>query len=113
MRRACLLLLIVFMLALDVRARAALLPGNDLGALSDAITELDLERAQKLARAIDAQTPQFLLERARLLVYLGDCVNAMAVLSNPAVTESKEGAQLSQIARTCAHATAAGFVIED
>ena len=113
MRRLGLVLLVLLALLLDVRARASLLGGNDLSALSDAITDIDLERAQKLARAIDAQTPQFLLERARMLVYLGDCVGAMAVLSNPAVTESKEGAQLAQIAKNCAHATAAGFVIED
>lgn len=113
MRRLAAALLVLLLLSLDWRARASLLPGNDLGSLSDAITEIDLERAQKLARAIDAQTPQFLLERARLLVYLGDCVGAVAVLSNPAVTESKEGAQLAQIAKSCAHATAAGFVIED
>jgi hypothetical protein len=113
MRRWALTLLVLVALLLDVRARASLLGGNNLAALSDAITEIDLERAQKLARAIDAQTPQFLLERARLLVYLGDCVGATAVLSNPAVTESKEGKQLAQIAKSCAHATAAGFVIED
>jgi hypothetical protein len=112
-RRLALLLLLLSALVIDVRARASLLSGNDLGALSDAITEIDLERAQKLARAIDAQTPQFLLERARLLVYLGDCVGAMAVLSNPAVTEAKEGAQLAQLAKSCARATAAGFVVED
>ena len=35
------------------------------------------------------------------------------MFSNPAVTESKDGAQLAQIARACARATAAGFVVED
>lgn len=113
MRRAALTVLVLVALLLNLRARASLLGGNDLAALSDAITEIDLERAQKLARSIDAQTPQFLLERARLLVYLGDCVGATTVLSNPAVTESKEGKQLAQIAKSCAHATAAGFVVED
>jgi hypothetical protein len=113
MKRLLTLLLLLACLVLDARARAGFLPGNDLATLSDAITEIDLERAQKLAKDIDLQTPQFLLERARLLVYLGDCVGAMAVLSNPAVTESKDGAQLAKIAKSCAHATAAGFVIED
>jgi len=72
-----------------------------------------LPRAQELAQNADAETPQFLLERARLLLYLGDCVRATAVFSNPAVTESKEGAQLANIAKGCARATAAGFVMED
>jgi hypothetical protein len=115
MRRAILLLLVTLAvgLSLHARARAALFGAVDLGALSDAITEIDLERAQKLASGVEAQTPQFLLERARLLVYLGDCVGASAVLSNPAVTESKEGASLAEIARRCARATAAGLVVED
>ncbi len=115
MKRAVLALLIVFVSALgyEPRARAALFGAVDLGALSDAITELDLERAQKLASGVEAQTPQFLLERGRLLVYLGDCVGASAVLANPAVTESKEGASLAEIAKRCARATAAGFVVED
>jgi hypothetical protein len=115
MRRTVLVLLVVLAgaLAFERRARAALFGAVDLGALSDAITEIDLERAQKLASGVEAQTPQFLLERARLLVYLGDCVGATAVLSNPAVTESKEGAMLGEIAKRCARATAAGFVVED
>ncbi|HYQ16391.1 MAG TPA: hypothetical protein VEQ58_11560, partial [Polyangiaceae bacterium] len=95
------------------RARAALFGVGDLRALSDAITEIDLPRAEQLARGVDAETPQFLLERARLLLYLGDCVGAAAVFSNPAVSESKEGAQLAQRAKACARATAAGFVVED
>ncbi len=113
MRRLGLLLALLLTLGLGVRARASLLGGVDLSALSDAITELDLGRAERLAAAIDSQTPPFLLERARLLVYLGDCVGAQTLLSNPAVTESKQGAQLAQIARACAHATAAAFVVED
>ena len=113
MRRVALTLLVLVALLLNLRARASLFGASDLAALSDAITEIDLSRAQKLAHAIDAQTPQFLLERARLLVYLGDCVGATTLLSNPAVTESKEGKQLAQIAKSCAHATAAGFVVED
>jgi hypothetical protein len=95
------------------RSSAQLFDAGRLNALSDAITEIDLERAKRLASSIDAETPQFLFERARLLVYLGDCVGATSVLSNPAVTESKDGAQLAEIARGCARATAAGFVVED
>ena len=101
------------LLLLVLPARAALFGAGDLRALSDAITEIDLGRAQKLAAAIDSETPQFLLERGRMLLYLGDCVGSAAVFSNPAATESKDGAQLAQYARTCAHATAAGFVVED
>jgi hypothetical protein len=96
-----------------LRARASLVGGVDLRALSDAIIELDLPRAQELARGVDNETPQFLLERARLLLYLGDCVGASAVFSNPAVAESKDAQPLVNVSRTCARAMAAGFVVED
>ena len=109
----CASLLVALCLLLGLPARAALFSVGDLRALSDAITEIDLERAQKLAASIDSETPQFLVERGRMLLYLGDCVGAAAVFSNPATTESKEGAQLAGWARGCAHATAAGFVMED
>ena len=75
----CLPLLLALCLLLGLPARAALFGAADLRALSDAITEIDLERAQKLAASIDSETPQFLLERGRLLLYLGDCVGAAAV----------------------------------
>lgn len=115
MKRVLLVLLALLTLGalFGAPARAALFGVGELRALSDAITEIDLERAQKLAASIDSETPQFLVERGRLLLYLGDCVGSAAVFSNPAATESKEGAQLAQYARTCAHATAAGFVVED
>lgn len=109
------LLSLAALVALSLGARAGAQPFGERGlrALSEAIADMDLERAQELARRSDAETPQFLFQRALLLVNLGDCVGASAVLSNPAVTESKEGKQLAEIAKSCAHATAAGFVIED
>jgi hypothetical protein len=113
MRRAALWLLLLGVVCFGWQAHAALFGAGDLRALSDAIVEIDLERAQKLAKGIDADTPQVLLERARLLLYLGDCVASSAIFSNPAVAESKEGAQYAPIAKACARATAAGFVIED
>jgi hypothetical protein len=113
MKRVLWLLLPALCLLVGLRARAALFGAGDLAALSNAITEIDLGRAERLAKGIDAETPQFLRERGRLLLYLGDCVGSAAIFSNPATTESKDGAQLAGYARTCAHATAAGAVIED
>jgi hypothetical protein len=113
MRRWLLVLTFLVALSLGARVRAQVFGERGLRALSDAIADMELERAQELARRSDAETPQFLFQRALLLVNLGDCVGASAVLSNPAVTESKEGAQLAEIAKNCARATAAGFVVED
>ncbi len=112
-RRLALQVLLLLALALTWGgASRAQIGGGDLRALSDAVTEIDLERAARLARSSD-ETPAFLFERARLLVYLGDCVGASTLLSNPAITEAREGAQLAEIARGCARATAAGLVVED
>lgn len=113
MRRPVWLLPVLVLLCFAPFARARLFGVLQLRALSDAIVELDLARAQELSRGIDEGTPQVLLERARLLVYLGDCVGAATILSNPALTETKDGAALAPIAKNCARATAAGFVVED
>ena len=53
------------------------------------------------------------LRSARLAVYLGECDRGEAILSNPALIESREGATLAELAKSCARATAAGFVMED
>ena len=93
--------------------------GIDLGLQSpvervaNAITEIDTRRATELLEHSNVDSPLMSLERARLAVYLGECDRAQAILSNPTLTESREGASLAELAKTCAGATAAGFVIED
>ena len=85
-------------------------PATNLG---DAITEIDLARAQHLLERASGDPTRIALERARLSIYLGACDDAAAQLSAPTLGESKEGASLAALARSCARATAAGFVIED
>lgn len=82
-------------------------------ALSDAITEIDLDRARKLLEAASGDATVLALERARLAVYYGQCDVAAAELSVPTLAESPAGAGLAALAGSCARATAAGFVIED
>ena len=81
--------------------------------VEDAIIEIDLERARALLERASAEATRLAIERARLSIYLGECDSAAAQLSSPTLTETKEGASLAALARTCARATAAGFVIED
>jgi hypothetical protein len=83
------------------------------GTISEAITEIDLERARHLLEVANGDATLLALERARLAVYAGDCDAAAAQLSAPTLTESKEGASLAALARNCARATAAGFIVED
>ncbi|HEV8549368.1 MAG TPA: hypothetical protein VGQ57_10075, partial [Polyangiaceae bacterium] len=78
----------------------------------DAITEIDLERARHLLDVTAGDAMVLALERARLAIYSGDCDAASAQLAAPTLTETKEGAALAAIAKSCARATAAGFVVE-
>jgi tetratricopeptide (TPR) repeat protein len=82
-------------------------------ALSDAITEIDLDRARRLLDATGGDATLLALERARLAVYHGQCDAAAAELSVPTLAESPAGASLAGLAGSCARATAAGLVIED
>jgi hypothetical protein len=81
--------------------------------VSAAITEIDLERAERLFALGEADSPAYLFERARWLVYRGDCDAAAAMLANPVLAETREGASLGELARSCAKATVGGFVLED
>lgn len=111
---------VLFALVLSVLALFALhevraeTPGvGRLHRISAAITEIDLERAERLLALGDSDSPPYMFERARLLVYRGDCDAAATLLANPVLAETKEGASLGELARSCARATVAGVVLED
>jgi hypothetical protein len=103
------------LLALVLPAFAAIDLGleNPVERVANAITEIDTVRATQLLERSHSDSAGMTLERARLAVYLGECDRGEAILSNPALTESREGASLAELARSCARATAAGFVMED
>ncbi len=115
MKRASVLLAcVVAVLGLGTSARAFDFGfGNPVERVANAITEIDTARATELLEHAHSDSPGMTLERARLAVYLGECDRAEAILSNPALTESREGASLAELAKSCARATAAGFVVED
>lgn len=94
-------------------ARSAIFGGNRGQRVSDLITEIDLAAAEKLLTETDSGAPAVAFERARLAVYRGDCVLGSALLSGAALSETKEGAALKELAENCARATVSGFVIED
>jgi hypothetical protein len=101
---ACSLLLLAF--------PASAVP-NRIGAIADAITEIDIERAQRLLEGAHGDSQALALERARLAIYMGDCDRASVILAAPSLGESRDGAFLSEVAKSCAKATVAGFVMED
>lgn len=95
----------------SARIEPALLSGSALSEASKAITELDVGRARQLLSDIDSETPAVAFERARLAIYTGDCDSARATLS--ALPDSPEVQSLSDLAKTCARATAAAVLVED
>ena len=89
-----------------------------LDALANAITEMDVTRAQQLALehqeiALSVEQSQRLaIERARLGLYVGDCDSAEATLATlPPEDDQVKG--LGSVARNCAGAVAASRVVED
>jgi hypothetical protein len=86
---------------------------SSLERIANAITEIDTARATELLKHAPADSPGLTLERARLAVYLGECDRAEAILGNPSSGESRESASLTELAKSCARATAAGFIVED
>lgn len=105
-------LMLLLVSLLGIAAADALAAPPPARNVSEAITEIDLPRARKLLDATAGDATVLALERARLSVYAGDCDAATAQLSAPTLTESKEGAQLAALAKSCARATAAGFVVD-
>ena len=87
--------------------------GSPVERVANAITEIDTQRATELLEQAHSESTSLTLERARLAVYLGECDRADAILSSPVFSESREAAQLGELAKSCARATAAGFVLED
>jgi Peptidase MA superfamily len=88
-------------------------PPSRAQAIADAITELDVDAAQKLLEKTDASSPTLRFERARLAIYEGDCDTASAILSAPDFSSTPEGASLGDLAKSCARATAGSLVVED
>lgn len=101
----------------NVSLPALLLP-VDLDALSDAITEMDVSRARKLAEQYQhaslsvGQSQRLAIERARLELYVGDCDSAQAILTG-LPPEEREVQSLLALAQSCAGATAAALVVEN
>jgi hypothetical protein len=115
MKRALITVLSSILLGLGQSSSAALDLGlpSPLERISNAITEIDTARASELLQKAPSDSPAVTSERARLAVYLGECDRAEAILGSTTPSESREGASLAELAKSCARATAAGFVMED
>src|SRR5688572_30106079 len=107
------LLALALLLGLAPGQPASASPHRVARTVSDAITEIDLERARQLRDRADADSPAVVFERARLPVYLGECEAAAAMLDVPQFLDTKEARDLAELAHGCARATVAGFVVQD
>ncbi len=86
---------------------------NRVQRIADAITELDVEGAERLLRSTELEGPGIDYQRARLAIYRGDCDAAAAILGSPRLKATPEGNQLAEIANGCAGATAGAKLFED
>ena len=86
---------------------------NDVQAIGNAITELDVELARSLLEKVDWDSKVLQLERARLAIFLGDCDGAEALLAAPSLDDEPTAGMLRQLASSCARATAASLIVDD
>jgi tetratricopeptide (TPR) repeat protein len=96
-----------------VRPATAVVGPVSVKQIADAITELDVERARRLLERHSSDVPAVAFERARLAIYVGDCLSAMAILSAPHFKNSPETRGLAELTQTCAGATAGAKIVED
>jgi tetratricopeptide (TPR) repeat protein len=94
-------------------ARTAQAAPEYLRQAADAVTELELGRANALLVNRESAGPAVAFQRARLALYRGDCDTALAILSSPAFAAIPEAESLREVARGCAQATAAAKIVED
>lgn len=78
-----------------------------------AITELDVREARRILEDQDPGLPAIAIERGRLAIYEGDYDGAVAILSDPQLSRSAEGAELLEIAQASARATAGAKSFHD
>jgi len=79
--------------------------------VANAITELDVARAETLLAAVDPGGAAVALERARLSLFVGDCDAAGATLRSLGTVRG--AAPLAELAKNCARATAGSVVVDD
>lgn len=78
-----------------------------------AILEIELGEAENLLKDADLNDAALAVERARLFIYEGRCDAAASLLARPDLSATAEGAELGDIARGCARATAATVLVRD
>ncbi len=79
----------------------------------DATLELDVAAARKILEEADTSDTALALEKARLLLYEGDCDGAVQLLSRPDLTNRPEAMELGDVSRGCARATAGTMTVRD
>jgi hypothetical protein len=97
---------------LDVRSTQAQL-GPNLGRAADAITEMDFDEAHRELDGADTSDVNVALQAGRLALYENRFDDAVGILSRADVARNEGGAQIADIARGCARATAATILERD
>lgn len=110
-RARTLFFMLVGACSLFVLHASAVLGSVSVAEVSNAITELDVQKAREMVRAASSDSPALAFERARLSIYTGDCDAASATLSS--LEQTPQVRDLLELARSCARATAASTIVQD
>jgi len=108
MKRA--LLLVAAVVAAPVPSQAGIDPMAEIG---DLITQIDLEKAEKLLSPLDGKIPRASYELARLAMYRGDCDTAAKRLAPQEVQTLPDAGALLNISRDCMRAMAGTVTLTD
>jgi hypothetical protein len=97
-------------LSAPARGQAAFDPIADI---TDAITAIDIERAEKLLAPLDDKIPRISFELARLAMYRGDCETAERRLAPSEVQAVPDAGALLVVARDCMRAMSGTVTVTD
>jgi len=86
---------------------------DPLAEIGDLITQIDLEKAEKLLQPLEGKLPRASYELARLAMYRGDCDTAAKRLQPEEVQKLPDAGALLNISRDCMRAMAGTVTLKD
>jgi len=86
---------------------------DPMAEIGDLITQIDLEKAEKLLQPLDGKLPRASYELARLAMYRGDCDTAAKRLAPPEVQSIPDAGALLNVSRDCMRAMAGTVTATD
>ena len=109
-KRTAALVAVAACLAVPAKSSAGIDPMQEIG---DLITQIDLEKAEKLLSPLEGKLPRASYELARLALYRGDCDTAAKRLAPQEVQTLPDAGALLNISRDCMRAMSGTVTMTD